>query len=83
MARGPDDRRGTGALVTWRGGCLRARWACSSLLSAAGLVALVLLRQRVGSGPPAGHLVGEVFVTTLALFLLASDLLVMAQRFRW
>jgi hypothetical protein len=46
-------------------------------------VALVLLRPRVGSGPPAGHLVGEVFVTTLALFLLAYALLVMAQRFRW
>lgn len=46
----------------------------------AGFIALVLLWPRVRSGPPAGRLMTEVFLTTLALSALVCGLLVVAQR---
>jgi hypothetical protein len=54
-----------------------------SLLVTAGVLALALLWPRVRTGPPAGRLAGEVFVTTLPLFALAYVLLVVAQRLPW
>lgn len=48
-----------------------------------GLLALVLLWPRVHSGPAAGRMVGEMFVTTLALSALIYVLLVVTLRLPW
>jgi hypothetical protein len=53
------------------------------MVIAAGVLAMVLLWSRRRSGPPAGQLAGEGFVTTLALTARVSGLMVLAQRLPW
>lgn len=54
-----------------------------SLVTTAGLVALVLLQARVRSGPSAGRLMAEVLLTTLGLAALVFGLVAAAQRVPW